>query len=121
MSARAAIGIGCRAGCPADAIESLIREALARVAGVEARGVFTIDGKKGEGGPIEAARRLGFDLVYLPRKALRDRTPSITIPSPRAQARFGVPSVAEAAALVGAGPGSILIVERLANGPQRAA
>ncbi len=64
---------------------------------------------------IEAARHLGLDLVFLDRDALREQAPFVQTRSIRAESRFGVPSVAEAAALAGAGPGAALIVPRIAS------
>lgn len=110
-----AIGVGCRRGSTAAAIESLIHEALALAPCVQPVGVFTIADKAGEPGLVEAVHRLAFDLVFLSRAVLRDQQASIRTRSSHAERRFGVPSVAEAAALAGAGPHSVLIVERLAR------
>lgn len=63
---------------------------------------------------IEAARRLGVELVGLPAAALRDQSARVVTPSPSSERRFGVPSVAEAAALAGAGAGARLLVRRIA-------
>ena len=117
MSGRSvAIGVGCRKGCSADAIESLVRHALGRTPTAIPLALFTLIDKCNEAGLVEAAKRLGFDLVYLSRETLRDRENGIQTRSPLAQSRFGIPSVAEAAALAGAGPASILIVPRVAKG-----
>jgi cobalt-precorrin 5A hydrolase len=110
-----AIGVGCRKGCPAGAIEALVRQALAGVPGAPL-GLFTLADKRGEAGLAEAADRLELSLTYLTREALRDREGDIQTRSERVESLFGVPSVAEAAALVGAGPGSVLIVPRIAEG-----
>lgn len=115
MSTRVAIGVGCRLACSADAVEALVRQALGCVSHAEPIGLFTIDDKSGEPGLIEAASRLGLDLVSLPREALRDQAPFIQTPSARTETLFGVPAVAEAAALAGAGAGSRLIVPRIAS------
>jgi cobalt-precorrin 5A hydrolase len=103
MSARIAIGIGCRLGSSANSIEALVRHALDRTPPAERLGIFT----------IAAARRLGFDLVFLTRDALREQAPFVQTRSIRSETRFGVPSVAEAAALAGAGSGSVLIFPRI--------
>jgi cobalt-precorrin 5A hydrolase len=133
MSARVAIGVGCRLGCPADAIEALVRQALVRAARVrqdcqgpdrqlqdgqppaEWAALFTIEDKAGEKGLIEAAGCLGLSLTFLPRDALRQRLPFIQTPSIRAKNLFGVPSVAEAAALAGAGANGELILPRISG------
>jgi cobalt-precorrin 5A hydrolase len=165
VSARIAIGVGCRSGCSADAIEALVRQALIRrtVAGqalgspaqdehardqhardqhaqdqhaqdqhaqdqhaqdqrnqdwppvTKRLGLFTIRDKDKELGLVEAAGRLGLSLIFLPREALREQAPFIRTRSAAAESRFGVPSVAEAAALAGAGPNAVLIVARIAG------
>jgi cobalt-precorrin 5A hydrolase len=115
MSARIAIGVGCRLGCSAYAIEALVRHALDRAPKAEPLGVFTIRDKAGEAGLIEAVSRLGLDLVFLTRDALREQAPSVQTQSIRSKTRFGVPSVAEAAALAGAGANAVLIVPRIAS------
>ena len=115
MSRPVAIGIGCRKGYPADAIETLILRALRDAPAATPIGLFTVCDKAGEAGLIEAARRLSLSLSYLSREKLRERSDAIQTPSKRAEALFGVVSVSEAAALAGAGPNSALIVPRLAD------
>jgi cobalt-precorrin 5A hydrolase len=110
-----AIGVGCRKGCPAGAIEALVRQALAGVSEAPL-GLFTLADKRDEPGLAEAADRLELSLTYLTREALHDRAGDIQTRSERVESLFGVPSVAEAAALAGAGPGSVLIVARIAEG-----
>jgi cobalt-precorrin 5A hydrolase len=110
-----AIGIGCRKGCPAGAIEALVRRALAGVSDAPL-GLFTLVDKYGEPGLAKAADLLELSLTYLPREALRTREGDVQTRSERVESLFGVASIAEAAALAGAGPGSVLIVPRLAEG-----
>ncbi len=83
--------------------------------GDAAIGLFTIIDKRDEVGLAEAAHRLGLALVLLPRAVLRDQAQSVQTCSPHSRRRFDVPSVAEAAALAGAGPGAVLIVPRIAQ------
>jgi cobalt-precorrin 5A hydrolase len=115
MSAKIAIGIGCRLGCSAELIEGVVRQALERIPAADAPHLFSIADKRGEPGLAEAASRLGLQLGFLPREALAARGDEAKTRSSRVQTLFGVPSVAEAAALAGAGPGSTLIVARIAN------
>jgi cobalt-precorrin 5A hydrolase len=115
MSARVAIGVGCRLGSSADAIEALVRHALDRTPPAEPLGIFTIEDKNTEPGLIAAARSLGLDLVFLARDALREQAPFVQTRSIRSETRFGVPSVAEAAALAGAGTGGVLIFPRIVS------
>ena len=110
-----AIGVGCRRGCPADAIEALVRQALAGAPAVERLGLFTIQDKSADPGLLEAAARLGLDLVFLPAEALRAQEALLRTRSAAAQRRFGVASVAEAAALAGAGAHATLLGPRLAG------
>jgi cobalt-precorrin 5A hydrolase len=107
--------VGCRLGCSADAIEALVRQALEHAPAAEPLGLFTIRDKNGEPGLIEAADHLGLVLVFLTADTLREQTPFIRTPSYRTENRFGIASVAEAAALAGAGPGSVLVVPRIAS------
>jgi cobalt-precorrin 5A hydrolase len=110
-----AIGVGFRKGCPADVIEALVRQALDKAAASISLGLFTLIDKQSELGLSEAADRLGLRITYLSREALRERAGDTATSSPNAEKQFGVPSVAEAAALAGAGPASVLIVPRIAQ------
>jgi cobalt-precorrin 5A hydrolase len=116
MSPVVAIGIGCRKNCPVDAIEALVLQALSGSGDAMPSGLFTIEAKRDEAGLAEAARRLGLDLTFLGRDVLRAREADTLTRSAQAEAVFGVASVAEAAALAGAGPGSVLVVPRIAAG-----
>ncbi len=115
MSARIAIGVGCRLGSSANAIEALVRQALDRTQQARRLGLFTIEDKNTELGLIAAARSLGLDLVFLARDALREQAPFVQTRSIRSETQFGVPSVAEAAALAGAGPSGVLIFPRIVS------
>lgn len=110
-----AIGIGCRRNTPASAIEGLARAALARLPRppAEAR-LYSIARKADEPGMLDAARALGYDIVFLPNEDLVAAAPRLVTRSARVRAITGVNSVAEAAALAGAGPTARLIVPRLA-------
>ena len=109
-----AIGIGCRSGVAADAIVALVRDTLARAA-LQLGGAMlcTIDAKADEAGLRLAAAKLDIRVVYLSQKALAAiETPTR---SQASLARFGTGSVAESAALAGAGPDATLIVQRVAR------
>jgi cobalt-precorrin 5A hydrolase len=116
MSPAVAVGVGCRKGCPADTILALVRQALNQATDATPSGLFTIADKYDELGLAEAADRLGLGLTFLSRDALRAREADIQTRSAHTEAVFRIPSVAEAAALVGAGPGSVLVVPRIAAG-----
>jgi cobalt-precorrin 5A hydrolase len=115
MAAMIAIGLGCRKSCPGEAIVALVRRALGDCPEVQGvRRLFSLADKRDEPGVIAAAQTLGFDLVFLSREALAAETPRILTRSRAAQSRFGLASVAEAAALAGAGPEARLLGPRLA-------
>ena len=114
MSGLIAIGVGCRAGVKGEAIAALARRALAEAGAPEGKvGMFTLEAKAHEPGLIEAARLLGVALTPLPLEALVAQAERIVTPSKAAQARFGAPNIAEAAALAGAGAGGRLLGPRL--------
>lgn len=114
VSLRLAIGLGCRRECPAEAILAVVREACVGF-DLTGAGLFTAEAKCGEAGLREVAARLGLPLVFLPAEQLAMVANRVTHRSRRVEAALGVPSVAEAAALAGAGPGSRLTVPRLAH------
>ena len=110
-----AIGVGCRAGIAGEAIAALARRALKEAGAPEGEiGMFTLAAKAAEPGIIEAARLLRAELTSLPLAALNAQAERILTPSAPAQARFGAPNIAEAAALAGAGEGGRLLGPRLA-------
>jgi cobalt-precorrin 5A hydrolase len=115
MSRIVAIGVGCRAGVAGEAIAALVRRALKEAGAPEGeRRMFTLAAKAEEPGLIEAARIIGAALTPLSIEALSAQAGRILTPSARAQARFGAPNIAEAAALAGAGVGGRLLGPRLA-------
>lgn len=113
VSSRLAIGVGCRKGVSAEAIVRLVAAATAGLA--PAAGLFSIEDKRDEEGLSKAAESLGLPLVFLARNALAAMADRVTTQSPAALARFGVPSVAEAAALAAFDGRARLIVPRRAE------
>lgn len=105
-----AIGVGCRQGTSAEAIIWLVGTATAGLA--PAIGLFTIEEKRGEVGLSAAAESLALPLVFLSRDALAAMADRVATPSSAALARFGIPSVAEAAALAAFDGRARLIVPR---------
>lgn len=111
---RLSVGVGCRKGAAAETVAALVRRAVA-AAGVEAPvALFTSIDKQGEPGLAEAAAALAMPLVFLPRTALVAMADAAETRSERVVALFGVPSLAETAALAGAGTGARLLVPRMA-------
>jgi cobalamin biosynthesis protein CbiG len=110
-----AIGVGCRAGVPGEAIAALARRALMEAGAPQGeRRMFTLAAKADEPGLVEAARLLGVRLTPLTLEALMAQAEHVVTPSAAAQKRFGAPNIAEAAALAGAGQGGRLLGARLA-------
>ena len=111
---RFAIGVGCRRGGPAAAVLAVVKEACDGL-DLTGAGLFTIEAKRHEGGLHEAAAALGLPLIFLPVDDLASAAGRVSYRSTRVADAVGVSSVAEAAALAGAGPGSRLVVPRLAH------
>ncbi len=109
-----AIGVGCRKGCASDSIVALVRRALegAGCAGAPA-GLFSHPAKRHEDGLIQAAARLDLPLVFLDPDDLREAADRALTRSRTVTAIFDLPSIAETAALAGAGAGSRLLAPRI--------
>jgi len=116
MSARYAIGIGARKGVDARELARLVREVAAR-RGVDLQSatLATIEARDDEPGLRDAARLLDMAVVFLSLENLRARDKDVPTRSARVEEIFAVGSVAEAAALAGAGSGSILLAPRVAT------
>lgn len=116
MSNLLAIGVGCRRNCPGALVAQLVSRTLLswprHLPRPPLQSLFTIEDKRGEAGIHEAALTLGIDVVFLSRAVLREAMPRTQTSSARAQALFGVGSVAEASALAGGGPNATLVVPR---------
>ncbi|MFH8555051.1 Rv2231c family pyridoxal phosphate-dependent protein CobC [Streptomyces celluloflavus] len=115
-------GVGASCGVPVAEVLDLVAATLAR-AGYASRAVTalaTVAARAAEPGLVGAARRLGVPLRSYPAEALA----AVPVPAPSGAARaaVGTPSVAEAAALLAAGPGAeLLIGKRKSAPPGRAA
>jgi cobalt-precorrin 5A hydrolase len=112
-----AAGLGCRKDCPGEEIAALVRLALEEAG-------FTLEGltglfapvfKQSEAGLAQAATLLGVPLVLMPEAAMREAEPRALTRSERVIALTGLGSVAETAALAGAGPRSRLVRARVAS------
>jgi cobalt-precorrin 5A hydrolase/precorrin-3B C17-methyltransferase len=104
-------GVGASTGAPADAVSELLDAALddAGLAGASVAEVATLDRKTTE----PALRALDLPLRGFTADALR----AVEVPTPSAVVAeaVGTPSVAEAAALLAAGPGAEVVVPKQAN------
>jgi cobalt-precorrin 5A hydrolase len=112
-----AIGIGCRAGASASNIVTLVQRTLSE-ARLERAGaqLFTIETKRDELGLTKAARLLAMPISFLSRDVLASCAKDAATRSERVEALYELPSIAETAALAGAGAGSRLAVPRVSAG-----
>jgi cobalt-precorrin 5A hydrolase len=114
-----AIGVGCRKGCSSEAIVALVRRALERAECDGAQrenttaAIFTHQAKRIEAGLFAAAAELALPLVFLDEESLRAAAPRAASKSEKVMALFDLPSIAETAALAGAGAGATLLAPRI--------
>jgi len=111
-----AIGIGCKSGITSSEVVALVEDGLSRIENQTITGLFTVATKAHESALAEAAATLSVPLLFLPEAALKNVACRTETRSERVVALFGVPSIAETAALVGAGEGSTLILSRISRG-----
>ncbi len=107
-------GIGCRRGCPATEIISVLREAEHQ-AGVLAEILAAPAFKLTEPGLSEAAHILGLPLIFIENPELGAAQPSCFTRSGTVLAQTGLSSVAEASALVASGRSARLLVPRITH------
>jgi cobalt-precorrin 5A hydrolase len=108
-------GIGCRAGVSAEQVESALAAALGP--GRSLSCIATPTAKGHEPGIIAAAAARGVPLVLISQSDLEAASAATLTHSDRSIAAMNVHSVAEAAALAGAGRASRLLGPRIAVGP----
>lgn len=110
-------GMGCRRYANAQLIDELVSAALAQhgIAEAALTVIATEAGKMQEPGLRMVARRRGVELRAVSVEDLAAVADRVRTKSDRVLAAKGVPSVAEAAALVAAGPGARLLGARIAN------
>lgn len=113
-----AAGLGCRKNCTAEDI-------LVAIAGAAARSRVNIseisilcaaDFKRGEASLGRAANRLNLPLLFLPRERLEECASAVMTQSAHVAAVYGLPSLAETAALAGVGEGARLLAPRFTHG-----
>ena len=107
-----AVGVGASRGCPPHELAALVDAALivAGVAAAEVRWLASADLKAGEPAVLALAREHGWPLRTFATHALA----AVAVPTPSTTVRrhVGTPSVAEAAALLAATPGRLLLTKR---------
>jgi cobalt-precorrin 5A hydrolase len=103
------VGVGCSRGCPAVELLRLVGDALRRLDG-EVVMLATVDSRADEPCVVAAAAALRVPLITHAASVLAEvpvPTPSVVV-----ERHVGTPSVAEAAAIVSAGEGGRLVVEK---------
>ncbi len=112
-------GVGCRKAISAAQVDSAIEAALLhnRVTGHRLERIAVPAGKGTEAGIVEAAAARGVPLVLIAQSALEAADARTLTRSARSMDTLNVHSVAEAAALAGAGPNARLLAPRVAVGP----
>jgi cobalt-precorrin 5A hydrolase/precorrin-3B C17-methyltransferase len=106
------VGVGASRGVGAAEVVALVRRTLAEsgLAGKSVTALATVDAKRDEPGIVAAAAEWGVPLLVFDAPSLA----AVAVPNPSAAplAAVGTPSVAEAAALLGAGRGGELVAQK---------
>ncbi len=115
---RLAVGVGCARGCEPAELIGLARMALAEAgfSAFEVASVHSIDVKADEAAVHALARDLGVPARFHSAEALEGVAARLSAPSEVVFAEVGAHGVAEGAALVAAGPGAVLAVEKRKTG-----
>lgn len=110
-------GIGCRKGCTAADILAAIDAALNAHARDRDQLAALASGwmKQDEPSLLDAAHRLGLPLQFVAQGDLEQAAERTHSRSARVDEMFGLPSLAETAALAAAGPGAKLLGPRVAT------
>jgi cobalt-precorrin 5A hydrolase len=108
-------GVGCGRGAPSEQIVSLIHAALSNfgIAREKLSAIATETSKADEDGIADAARRLSVPVIRCPVTDLGRVAGQVLTRSSRVQEIKGVPSIAEASALVAAGRNARLLGARV--------
>ncbi|MBU1056056.1 MAG: precorrin-3B C(17)-methyltransferase [Proteobacteria bacterium] len=113
------VGIGCNKNTSQKEISDAVCEVFEQqgLSPISIAGVFTIDKKKDEAGLLEYVQTIGLNLQYYNAETLDNiDAEGMSAPSAYAQKYVKAKGVAEPAALLGAGPGSQLIVAKQKKG-----
>lgn len=111
-------GIGCRSSVDASQIDAAIDGALENTLQAETLGLIAAPAAKAkEAGIVAAAQARGVELLWISQQELEAANPRTLTRSRYAMVAMNVHSVAEAAALAGAGAGSRLLAPRIVIGP----
>ncbi len=110
---RLVVGVGCNRGTAAEEIGAAVCETL-RLAGLAPAAVVrlaSIDAKADEAGLLAAARDHGWPVTFVTAEQIRSLG-ELSQPSLHARRALGVDGVAEPAAQIAAGSGSLLVPKR---------
>jgi cobalt-precorrin 5A hydrolase len=110
-------GIGCRSGVTTEQVEAAIEAALKQTARVALTLIAVPAAKSGERAIVAAVTARGVPLASISQADLEAADARTLTRSKHAQAAMNVHSVAEAAALAGAGSESELLGARIVVGP----
>lgn len=105
-----AVGIGCNRNTAADEMKALLLKTLERFR-LSPRSVFTlasVDIKQDEAGLVTLSESLGIPLVFFDRETLK-QVSAIATPSAMVEKHIGVKSVCEAAAILAARNGELIV------------
>lgn len=107
------VGVGCNRGTPEAEIDGLLREVFSQAdLAIESIGVLaSVDLKADETGLLALGRHLGVPVTFFSRSELA-RVTEVPNPSLRVAEHIGVESVCEAAAILGAAGGPLIVPKR---------
>lgn len=110
-------GVGCRRGTSAEEVERAVLKALGafKVVRTSLDALATETAKASEPGIAEAARRLSVRLIACEMFDLERVADAVLTPSSLVLETKGVPSIAEASAMVAAGRNARLLGARVAT------
>ncbi len=103
------LGLGCNRGTTAEEMHELLERVFSE-RGLTGTAIFclaSVEAKRDEPGLIELSRRLGADLIFYPS----DRLETVAVPNPSSlvQQHMGTRSVCEAAAILAARGGPLIV------------
>ena len=104
------LGIGCNSGTESDEIEAVVKSQMKRLflSPFSIRCIATAEAKRQETGLTACAERLGVPLLFFASDQL-SAVPTPSPPSKHALAAIGATGVAEPAALLASGDGTLLL------------
>ncbi len=109
-------GIGCNRNTDKEEIRDFLFETLERnmLAGTSLKCIASADLKADEPGLLELAGDLDIPAEFFPREAL-DKVEDIKTPSAMVEKHIGVKSVCEAAAIIGANRGKLIVPKQVSG------